>query len=590
MMTVVTTTRLHTGGEAEWDAAMRARFDSAGEHAGWISGADPDLGRRPVHRVIVGTLAEPRGLGGVALRPCFPGPAVDSRAAGGGSRVARSGCGGGRRTALTALTSGPPSRDHQSVCHGPVRTYRHRVPSGLCRRPGDDRRTAAEPPDGECRRRVGRGPTAPIGVKPSTADRGRRGGRLPARTRQLTRKRPWKKGRPPTMASPLTPARRRNAGPSHPGRPRGRGGVVLSPLPARPSRSRHVAGGCPLVAARAQTSRCSPRGSTSTRETGGHAAAAAGAADDLAAAEAPCCDAPRPGPRRRPQRVHRRAPRSLEAMLSSDSPAICSTGSASSGRSPSTTTASWPTRTPRPGGDRAAGPRRTGRHRRAGSGRSAGDPAGRPRPADRHVPAEYERLSAEEQRASGQPPSGTRRRRPRRRLSRRPRRRLRERPAGRSCTGSEPRPADAGTGTGTAATPAPIAAAVPPLRSREHGHGADRRSLRWAAAGPDARLLRSHPVRYAAAGIQLPHSSSMQSTTGTPGPPRRSSPGPCVLLQPGEPCRMYIGNGQMVHASTYGEPVKSPRSIRWAASPVPGGSPADAAEEPPAQGVMNPLS
>ena len=38
MMTVLTTTRLRTGAEAEWDAAMRSRFDSAREHAGWISG------------------------------------------------------------------------------------------------------------------------------------------------------------------------------------------------------------------------------------------------------------------------------------------------------------------------------------------------------------------------------------------------------------------------------------------------------------------------------------------------------------------------------------------------------------------------
>jgi len=38
MMTVVTTTRLRPGGEAEWDAAMRERFESARGHPGWISG------------------------------------------------------------------------------------------------------------------------------------------------------------------------------------------------------------------------------------------------------------------------------------------------------------------------------------------------------------------------------------------------------------------------------------------------------------------------------------------------------------------------------------------------------------------------
>ena len=55
MMTVMTTATLRTGGEAEWDAATRSRFDSAREHAGWISGqlltSDDDTSTR----VIVGT-------------------------------------------------------------------------------------------------------------------------------------------------------------------------------------------------------------------------------------------------------------------------------------------------------------------------------------------------------------------------------------------------------------------------------------------------------------------------------------------------------------------------------------------------------
>jgi heme-degrading monooxygenase HmoA len=56
MMTVVTTTRLRPGGEAEWDAAMRARFDSARARPGWISGqllTSDDEGAAT--RVIVGT-------------------------------------------------------------------------------------------------------------------------------------------------------------------------------------------------------------------------------------------------------------------------------------------------------------------------------------------------------------------------------------------------------------------------------------------------------------------------------------------------------------------------------------------------------
>ena len=55
MMTVVTTSRLRPGGEAEWDAAMRARFDSARERPGWISGQLLTSDDENSTRVIVGT-------------------------------------------------------------------------------------------------------------------------------------------------------------------------------------------------------------------------------------------------------------------------------------------------------------------------------------------------------------------------------------------------------------------------------------------------------------------------------------------------------------------------------------------------------
>jgi heme-degrading monooxygenase HmoA len=55
MMTVVTTTRLRPGGETEWDAAMRARFDSARERPGWISGQLLTSEDESSTRVIVGT-------------------------------------------------------------------------------------------------------------------------------------------------------------------------------------------------------------------------------------------------------------------------------------------------------------------------------------------------------------------------------------------------------------------------------------------------------------------------------------------------------------------------------------------------------
>ncbi len=55
MMTVVTTTRLRPGGEAEWDAAMRARFESARERPGWIAGQLLTSNDERSTRVIVGT-------------------------------------------------------------------------------------------------------------------------------------------------------------------------------------------------------------------------------------------------------------------------------------------------------------------------------------------------------------------------------------------------------------------------------------------------------------------------------------------------------------------------------------------------------
>jgi cell wall-associated NlpC family hydrolase len=80
----------------------------------------------------------------------------------------------------------------------------------------------------------------------------------------------------------------------------------------------------------------------------------------------------------------------------------------------------------------------------------------------------------------------------------------------------------------------------------------------WGAAGPDAfdcSGLTSYA--YAAAGVSLPHSSSMQSGMGTPVSRAALQPGDLVFFySPVSHVGMYIGNGQMVHASTYGEPVK----------------------------------
>ncbi|MGY1746767.1 C40 family peptidase [Blastococcus sp. SYSU D00695] len=80
----------------------------------------------------------------------------------------------------------------------------------------------------------------------------------------------------------------------------------------------------------------------------------------------------------------------------------------------------------------------------------------------------------------------------------------------------------------------------------------------WGAAGPGSYdcsgLVQS---AYRAAGIELPHSSRMQSTMGTPVGVWDLQPGDLLFFySPVSHVGIYIGNGQMVHASTAGEPVK----------------------------------
>jgi peptidoglycan DL-endopeptidase CwlO len=79
----------------------------------------------------------------------------------------------------------------------------------------------------------------------------------------------------------------------------------------------------------------------------------------------------------------------------------------------------------------------------------------------------------------------------------------------------------------------------------------------WGAAGPhqfDCSGLTQYA--YAAAGVTLPHSSLTQSTMGTPVARADLQPGDLVFFySPVSHVGMYIGNGQMVHASTFGKPV-----------------------------------
>jgi cell wall-associated NlpC family hydrolase len=80
----------------------------------------------------------------------------------------------------------------------------------------------------------------------------------------------------------------------------------------------------------------------------------------------------------------------------------------------------------------------------------------------------------------------------------------------------------------------------------------------WGAGGPDAfdcSGLTSYA--YAAAGVTLPHSSRSQSQMGVPVSRGQLQPGDLLFFySPVSHVAMYIGNGQMVHASTSGQPVK----------------------------------
>jgi cell wall-associated NlpC family hydrolase len=80
----------------------------------------------------------------------------------------------------------------------------------------------------------------------------------------------------------------------------------------------------------------------------------------------------------------------------------------------------------------------------------------------------------------------------------------------------------------------------------------------WAAGGPGSFDC-SGLVQYAfkAAGVNLPHSSRMQSQMGTPVSRAEARPGDLVAFySPVSHIGIYLGNGQMVHAPTSGDVVK----------------------------------
>ncbi|GAY09674.1 C40 family peptidase [Pseudonocardia sp. N23] len=81
---------------------------------------------------------------------------------------------------------------------------------------------------------------------------------------------------------------------------------------------------------------------------------------------------------------------------------------------------------------------------------------------------------------------------------------------------------------------------------------------RYGSAGPSA--FDCSGLMYWAfkqAGVTIPRTSRAQSTFGTPVSKAALQPGDLVFFyKPVSHVAMYIGNGQVVHASTAGQPVK----------------------------------
>jgi peptidoglycan DL-endopeptidase CwlO len=152
--------------------------------------------------------------------------------------------------------------------------------------------------------------------------------------------------------------------------------------------------------------------------------------------------------------------------------------------------------------------------------------------------AVYDRLAAEEQRAA---------------------REAAERHAAEEAAAATPAPSGGSGGDAPAAPPPRVAAAGGPARTAVDTAFAQLGDpYVWAAAGPDAfdcsGLVQ---YAYAGAGVRLPHSSRLQAQTGTPVPRSQLQPGDLVFFfSPVSHVGIYVGDGQMVHASTYGQPVE----------------------------------
>ena len=105
-------------------------------------------------------------------------------------------------------------------------------------------------------------------------------------------------------------------------------------------------------------------------------------------------------------------------------------------------------------------------------------------------------------------------------------------------------------------SPPPPRAARPPIAVADRARPG-RRPLRLGRLRPGRlRLLGPDVLRLRAAGVALPHSSRAQSALGVEVARADLQPGDLVFFySPISHVGLYIGNGMMVHARTFGQPV-----------------------------------
>ncbi|RZU32452.1 C40 family peptidase [Blastococcus saxobsidens] len=124
-----------------------------------------------------------------------------------------------------------------------------------------------------------------------------------------------------------------------------------------------------------------------------------------------------------------------------------------------------------------------------------------------------------------------------------------------------PLTASASVGAVAPAAPAPVALAAAPNTAAQVAVDTALAQLgapyAWGGTGPGGYDCSGLTYSaYQAAGVSIPRTSRAQSTAGVPVDRADLQPGDLIFFyDPVGHVGMYVGNGQMVHSSTYGNPV-----------------------------------